>query len=66
MEGCKEVWTKNSSDNFQLIQSCFVTHTKKLEAVNFIDEEFLLKKINENDVYVDYGANEDIPGNIRS
>ena len=27
------------------MQSCFVTHRKKLEEVDFVDEEFLHKKV---------------------
>ena len=38
------------------MQSWFLTHRKKLEEVNFVDEEFLHKKINKNGKYVDYGV----------
>ena len=31
-----------------------------IEKVNFVDEQFLYKKINNKDVYVDYGATENI------
>ena len=44
------------------MQSWFVTHRKKLEEVDFVDEEFLHKKINKKDVYsVLWCATEDIP-----
>ena len=32
--------------------SWFVTHRKKLKEVDFVDEEFLHKKVNENGVYM--------------
>ena len=32
--------------------SWFVTHRKKLEEVNFVDEEFLHQKVNKNGVYM--------------
>ena len=34
------------------MQSWFVTHTKKLEEVYFVDEEFLHKKVGKNGVYM--------------
>ena len=34
---------------------------RNLEELDFVDEEFLHKKINSKDFYVDYGATEDIP-----
>ena len=50
---------EGSNDNFQLAQlsaspvkSCFVTYRKKLEEVDFADEEFLNKKINNKSVYM--------------
>ena len=44
------------------MQSWFVTHTKKLEEVYFIDEVFLHKKENKNGVYMRiWCAKEDIP-----
>ena len=49
----------SSSDNYQLVQlsgspvnSCFVIYKKKLEEMEFADEEFLRKKINNKDVYM--------------
>ena len=44
--------TTSRSDNFQLLHSWFVTHRKKLEEVDFVDEEFLHTKINKNGVYM--------------
>ena len=41
--------TKKRSDN---LQSWFDIHRKKLEEVDFVDEEFLHKKINKNGVYM--------------
>ena len=55
MEGYREAGTTNSSDNFQLVHYCIV------EEVNFVDEEFLYKKMRNKDVYVVYGATGDIP-----
>ena len=34
---------------------------RNLEELDFVDEEFLHKKINSKDFYVDYGATEHIP-----
>ena len=51
----------SSSDNFQLAHTGFVTYRKKLEECEFVNKEFLHKKINNKDVYVDYDAVEDIP-----
>ena len=34
------------------MQLWFVTHRKKLEEMDFVDEEFLYKKVNKNDVYM--------------
>ena len=48
----KLVPTTRRSDNIQLVQSWFVTQTKKLEEVYFVDEEFLQKKVNKNGVYM--------------
>ena len=33
------------------MQSWFVIHRKKLEEVEFVDEEFLHKKVNKNENY---------------
>ena len=45
--------TTRRSGNFQLVQLVwFVTHTKKLEEVDFVDKEFLHKKVNKNGVYL--------------
>ena len=41
--------TKKRSDN---LQSWFDIHRKKLEEVDFVDEEFLHKKVNKNGVYM--------------
>ena len=39
------------------MQSWFVTHRKKLEEVDFVDEEFLHKKVNKKwRLYVDCGV----------
>ena len=65
MEGFREACTASSSDNFQLVQAYFVTYKKKLEEVDFAHKEFLGKNIN-NEVYVNYGATEDIPKNACS
>ena len=61
MEGLNDIRTTISSENIQLLQSYIVTYRKKLEEVVFVEEEFLLKKIGNRDVYVDYGAMTDIP-----
>ena len=34
------------------MQSWFVSHRKKLEEVDFVDADFMHKKINKNSVYV--------------
>ena len=42
-----------------IIFSCsrwFVTHRKKIEEVEFLDEEFQNKKVNNKYLNVDYGA----------
>ena len=41
--------TKKRSDN---LQSWFDIHRKKLEEVDFVDQEFLHKKVNKNGVYM--------------
>ena len=41
--------TKKRSDN---LQSWFDIHRKKLEEVDFVDEEFLHKTVNKNGVYM--------------
>ena len=61
VEGLNDIRTTISSENIQLLQSYIVTYRKKLEEVVFVEEEFLLKKIGNRDVYVDYGAMTDIP-----
>ena len=60
MEGLNEICTAISSENIQLLKSYIVTYRKKLEEVVFAEEEFLHKKISNKDIYVDYGAMEDI------
>ena len=47
-----EPCTTSSSDNFQLIQSWIVAYRQKLEELQFVDEEFPNKKINNKDVYI--------------
>ena len=44
--------TMRRRDSFYLVQSWFVTDRKKLEEEEFVDEEFLHKKVNKNDVYM--------------
>ena len=61
MEGLNEICTAISRENIQLLQSCTVTYGKKLEEVVFVEEEFLLKKISNKSIYMDYGAMADIP-----
>ena len=61
VEGLNDIRTTISSENIQLLQSYIVTYRKKLEEVVFVEEEFLLKKISNRNVYVDYGAMADIP-----
>ena len=56
-----EIRTAISSENIQLLQGYIVTYGEKLDEVAFVEEEFLLKKINNKNVYVDYGAMADIP-----
>ena len=46
------------------MQSCFVTHRKKLEEVDFADEEFLHKKVKKRRFYEDYGVLRKIFQNI--
>ena len=46
MKEFREVCTRSSTDNFQLVQPWFVTYRKKLEKVHFPDEQCLHKKIN--------------------
>ena len=60
MKGLNEIRTAISSENIQLLLSYIVTYRKKLEEVVFVAEEFLHKKLSNNDVYVDYGAMTDI------
>ena len=43
-EACSHC-TSSRSNNFYLVQLWFATHRKKLEEVDFVDEEFLHKKI---------------------
>lgn len=52
MGGFREAWTTSDSDDFQLAQSQFVTYRKKHEKKDFVNEEFLHKKINNKDVYI--------------
>ena len=40
------------SDNFYLMHLWFIFHRKKLEEVDFVDKEFLHKKVNKNGVYM--------------
>ena len=61
MEGLNEIRTAISSENIQLLQRYIATYRKKLEEVDFVEEEFLQEKISKKDVYVDYGATADIP-----
>ena len=44
--------TLRRSDNFQLVQSLFVTQRKKIEEVKLVDAKFLHKKVNKNVVYM--------------
>ena len=44
--------TTRRSNNIYLVQSWLFTHTKKLEEVYFVDEEFLHKNVNKNGVYM--------------
>ena len=46
--------TTRRSDNFQVVQSWFVTDRKKLEEMDFADEEFLHKKEKKWRLYEDY------------
>ena len=39
---------------------CFVTYRMKLDEVDFADEEFLPKKINNREDFTDYGVAVDI------
>ena len=39
---------------------CFVTYRMKLDEVDFVDEEFLPKKINNREDFTDYGVAVDI------
>ena len=52
MERFREASAMGKSYYFQLIQSWFVTLRKKLEELNFVDVEFLHRKITNKDVYV--------------
>ena len=52
MGGFREAWTTSDSNDFQLVQSQFVTYRKKHEKKDFVNEEFLHKKINNKDVYI--------------
>ena len=51
MEGLNEIHTAISNENIQLLQSCIVIYRKKLEEVVFVEEEFLHKKISNEDIY---------------
>ena len=44
MEEFRETWIMNNKDIFQLAQSCFISYRKKLEEMNFVDNEFLHKE----------------------
>ena len=59
MEGFRETCTMSSIDNFQILD--FSLLEINLKNVDFTLAEFLHKKINNKDLYVDYGATEDIP-----
>ena len=61
MEALNEFCTAISSGNIQLLQSYIATYRKKHEVVVFVEEEFLYKKKNKKDVYVDYAATADTP-----
>ena len=62
IEDLNEILNAISSENIQLLRSYIVTYGNKLEEVIFFfEEEFLLKKISNKDVYVDYGVMADIP-----
>ena len=73
-ERFSEACATSTSHYFQLVQlitgpvkSCLVTYRKKLEEMDFVDEEFLHKKINNKEVYMwimwVICAIEDIPEN---
>ena len=49
-ESAKKSVSASDKINNQLVQSPFVTHTKTIEEVHFVDEEFLHKKINKSGV----------------
>ena len=51
MEGLNEIRTAISNENIQLLQSCIIIYRKKLEEVVFVEEEFLHKKISNEDIY---------------
>ena len=53
MEWLRVVCTVISRDNFQLVQSCFVTYRQRLEEVVPVDEELLHKKIYHKYTYLD-------------
>ena len=60
MEWFREACTTSRSDNFQPVRLCFVTYRMKLDEVDFVDEEFLPKKINNREDFTDYGVAVDI------
>ena len=60
MEGLNGIRAAINSENIQLPQSYIANYRKKLEEVDFVEEEFLYKKISKKDVYVDYGATANI------
>ena len=55
----REICTTSSSDNLQSLALSLLE--RNLREVDFTDEEFLDKKINSKNVYVDYDATRDIP-----
>ena len=60
MEWFREACTTSRSDNFQPFRLCFVTYRMKLDEVDFVDEEFLPKKINKREDFTDYDVAVDI------
>ena len=55
----REICTTSSSDNFQSITLSLLK--RNLKKVDFSNEDFLHKKINNTDAYVDYDTTRDIP-----
>ena len=57
---------RGGGQTFCTLWSCFITIRRNLKKVDFTVEEFLHKKIKNKDLYVDYGASEDIPEDVCS